>query len=381
MKLGLIGDHILDIYIYGNMTRVSPESPIPIFDIVKESHRPGGASNVFTNLRSMGINVNYHTNYHKFSVKRRFVCKGHILFRADLEEYTISEQTEYRFDKDVKTVILSDYNKGVLHHSKQIIKNLKKAGMFVVVDGKKPLSSYEGADIIKMNEDEYNLYNEPTESTLVITLGSKGVKIIEGVNTTQIPGSEVTVADVTGAGDVFLAAMVAFLEQGNALNKACEKANRLAALSVTKFGTYTITQEDMRKAEKKIVFTNGCFDVIHPGHVKYLSESKKLGDKLIVGLNSDRSVKALKGNDRPVHDEQSRKRVLESLECVDEVIIFDEDTPYQLIKNICPDIITKGSDYTSKDQVIGHDLADVVLIDYDEKFSTTKILEFKNGNR
>jgi D-beta-D-heptose 7-phosphate kinase/D-beta-D-heptose 1-phosphate adenosyltransferase len=274
-------------------------------------------------------------------------------------------------------VILSDYNKGVLHHSKAIVQSLKKAGMYVIVDGKKPLSAYEGADIIKMNEKEYELYNEPTSSTLVVTMGARGVKIIRGILTTEIPGNEVAVSDVTGAGDVFLAAMTLFLERGDTLNKACEKANELSALSVTKFGTYIITEEDVRKSDKKIIFTNGCFDVLHPGHVKYLQESRKLGDKLIVGLNSDRSVKALKGNDRPIHDEQSRKKVLESLECVDEVIIFDEDTPYELIKIISPDIITKGSDYTNKEQVVGNDLADVILIDYDEKFSTTKILEFK----
>lgn len=380
MKIGLIGDHISDVYIYGDMTRFSPESPIPIFDMVKEEHRPGGASNVFANLRSMDADVNYYTNSVKFSTKRRFVCGGHILFRVDHEEYTISEQTEYVFDDDVKTVILSDYNKGVLHHSKEIVNNLKKAGMFVIVDGKKPISSYEGADIIKMNESEYDVYNEPTDSTLVVTMGARGVKIIKGLITTEIPGNEVAVSDVTGAGDVFLAAMAVFLEQGNNINKACEKANYLAALSVTKFGTYAVTQEDIRKADKKVVFTNGCFDIIHPGHVKYLQESKRLGDKLIVGLNSDRSVKALKGDSRPIHDEQSRKKVLESLECVDEVIIFDEDTPYELIKMISPDLITKGSDYTSKEQVVGHDLADVALIDYDEKYSTTKILEFKNEN-
>ena len=146
-------------------------------------------------------------------------------------------------------------------------------------------------------------------------------------------------------------------------------------MSVGHFGTYTLTKDDIKTVEKKIVFTNGCFDILHKGHIDYLEKSKKLGDYLIVGLNSDASTKKLKGDDRPINKEQDRKRILEALKFVDEVIIFEEDTPYNLIKSIKPDIITKGGDYKTKEEVVGNDLSEIVLIPYVEGYSTTNILE------
>ena len=123
-----------------------------------------------------------------------------------------------------------------------------------------------------------------------------------------------------------------------------------------------------------IVFTNGCFDILHRGHIEYLKQSKKPGTYLIVGINSDNSVRRLKGENRPINNQWDRKSVLEELRCVDEVIIFDEDTPYNLIKKIRPDIITKGGDYKVED-VVGHDLAQTVIIPYIEGYSTSKILK------
>jgi D-beta-D-heptose 7-phosphate kinase/D-beta-D-heptose 1-phosphate adenosyltransferase len=134
-----------------------------------------------------------------------------------------------------------------------------------------------------------------------------------------------------------------------------------------------LTKEDIDKT--KVIFTNGCFDIIHRGHVDYLKKSKELGYKLIVGLNSDESIRRLKGSSRPINSEHDRKAVLESLGFVDTVIIFDEDTPYELIKELKPDIITKGGDYKSIKDVVGHDLAEVKIIPYVEGYSTTKILE------
>lgn len=391
MKIGLIGDHISDIYIYGKMKRFSPESPIPIFDIIKEEDRAGGASNVNNNLLNLGANVDYYYDALDYSVKKRYVCDGHIMFRCDEDKSSRVDPLEVEFPEETKYIILSDYNKGVLRSSQQLIHKLKQQGKFVIVDPKKSLVSYQGADIVKMNESEYERFNLHDGNyidslkfydigTYVITRANLGPLVITEDGITQLDGIDRDVADVTGAGDVFIAAMTFYLAKGDHIYEACDKANKLAALSVGHFGTYTLTEDDIKTVEKKIVFTNGCFDILHKGHIDYLEKSKKLGDYLIVGLNSDASTKKLKGDDRPINKEQDRKRILESLKFVDEVIIFEEDTPYDLIKAIKPDIITKGGDYKTKEEVVGNDLAEVVLIPYVEGYSTTNILEYLSND-
>jgi D-beta-D-heptose 7-phosphate kinase/D-beta-D-heptose 1-phosphate adenosyltransferase len=386
MKIGLIGDHISDIYIYGKMNRFSPESPIPIFDIIKEESRAGGASNVNNNLINLGAHVDYYYDALDYSVKKRYVCDNHIMFRVDEDKTSTADISQIEFPEETKYVILSDYNKGVLSKSQQLVHSLKEQGKIVIVDPKKSLVNYEGADIIKLNESEYHRfsmieggYQETRKfyniGILVITMGDKGVVIVSKDGIQTIPGESKQVSDVTGAGDVFIAAMTYYLAKGKSIYNACELANKLAALSVCKFGTYTLTPEDVRSVEKKVVFTNGCFDFIHRGHVTYLEKSKELGDYLIIGLNSDDSVKRLKGENKPYNNQDDRKKVLESLKCVDEVIIFDEDTPYDLIKRIQPDIITKGGDYKTKEEVVGNDIANVELIPFLEGYSTTKMVE------
>lgn len=388
MKIGLIGDHIMDIYIYGKMTRFSPESPIPIFDITHTEGRSGGASNVYNNLKVLGAQVDYHFDDQDYCVKKRYVCDGHIMFRVDEDKTSTIDSCLAEFSEDTKYVILSDYGKGVLSDSSEVIDKLKQNGKIVIVDPKRHISHYEGADIVKMNEKEYYQFCPQGKGalkyydigTFVITLGGKGVRIINENGDTTIPGLGLQVSDVTGAGDVFIAAMTYYLAKGKDIYQACDIANKYAAKSVTKFGTYTITEEDKREIEGKIIFTNGCFDILHRGHIEYLQKSKKLGTKLIVALNSDESVARLKGTVRPHNKQEDRKRVLEALDCVDEVIIFNGDTPYEIIKDLKPDIITKGGDYTSKEQVIGHDLAEVVLIPFVDGYSTTKTLEHMNGD-
>jgi len=388
MKIGLIGDHILDVYIYGKMNRFSPESPIPIFDVIREESRSGGASNVNSNLTKLGAYVDYHFDGSNFSIKKRYVCDNHIIFRCDEDKTSSVNPLDIKFSKETKYVILSDYNKGVLRNSQKLIQNLKQQGKIVIVDPKKSLVNYEGADIVKLNEEEYFRYSMIEDDgdiqktrkfynigTLVITRGSRGPIIANDEGVTQLEGIEKDVADVTGAGDVFIASMTYYLASGKSIYKACEWANKLASLSVSHFGTYTITQEDIKSIEEKVVFTNGCFDILHKGHIDYLRKSKALGDKLIVGLNSDESVKKLKGMCRPVNKQEDRKAVLEALEFVDGVVIFHSDTPYELIKHIEPDIITKGGDYKTKEEVVGNDLAEVVIIPFTDGYSTTNILE------
>ncbi len=225
----------------------------------------------------------------------------------------------------------------------------------------------------------------------------------------EIPTIAKEVYDVTGAGDTVLASLGYFLKENDSIVDAMHFANSAAAVVVSKVGSATVTLEeieevkrkidnsvdykivslekiehiakDLKKHNKKIVFTNGCFDILHIGHVKYLQKAKTLGDKLIVGVNSNSSVKNLKGEDRPINDEYDRAYLLASLEVVDYVVIFEEDTPYNLIKKIKPDVLVKGKDYENK-EVVGSDLVkEVKLIEFVDGKSTTNIIKkIKDSN-
>lgn len=376
--ISVLGDYIEDIYIFGKVDRISPESPNVIFENIRTAVKEGGAGNVYNNLAALGESAQLFCS--KNSKKTRYVCDNYIMFRADEEIYEINEKTD--FDINSQYVILSDYNKGFLHHSQKIIDNLLKRNCKIIVDPKKNLDHYQNASIIKLNEKELKLYGNgytPNQlrtkyniETIVTTLANKGVHICSSEYEGNIETEVHQVADVTGAGDVFIASLTYYLNKGCTILESCQKATRLASISVTKFGTYVLTKEDILK--NNIVFTNGCFDILHKGHVDYLKKSKQLGYKLIVGLNSDESVKKLKGSSRPVNNQNDRKTVLESLDCVDEVIIFEEETPINLIKQIKPDIITKGGDY-EKHEVVGNELAEVIIIPFLKNYSTTRILE------
>lgn len=385
MKIGLIGDYIKDYYIYGKYTKISQESPIPVFLEDNFEFRFGGSGNVEANLIALGAEVeHHHCNEEYMSEKVRYVVDNHIVFRADNETYVRNDKSDFKFSDDIKYVILSDYNKGFIHDPRSVIRNLKKAGKFVIVDPKKPLDAYTGSDILKLNQDELMKYGFGEDAqeirkrlgckALIITRGREGVVVYDDIGDYYINTANHQVSDVTGAGDVFIASFTFYLAKGESIKDAAIKATKLASLSVTKFGTYTLTDQDIRTVTPKIVFTNGCFDILHKGHIDYLQKSKALGDKLIVGLNSDRSIRKLKGLCRPINNQDDRKTVLESLDCVDEVIIFDDETPYNLIKKIKPSLITKGGDYTV-DTVVGNDLAEVVIVPLVEGYSTTKILE------
>jgi D-beta-D-heptose 7-phosphate kinase/D-beta-D-heptose 1-phosphate adenosyltransferase len=381
--IAVIGDYIEDIYIYGTVDRISPESPIPVFKSKTTEFRSGGAGNVYENLQALGSDTEIFASFN--SKKTRFVCDNHIMFRSDEEEYIPNQDIDFPVNPDY--VILSDYNKGFLHHSQLIVDNFIKKGSKVIVDPKKPIDNYKNSSIIKLNQkelEEYGFGNTPFQlrklfniGSIVVTKGENGVYISSDDFEGEISTDKHPVSDVTGAGDVFIAAMTHYLSIGNNLYDACSKAVRLASISVTKFGTYVLSKENI--AKNSVVFTNGCFDILHRGHIEYLKESRKLGYKLIVGLNSDESIKRLKGEQRPINNQKDRKAVLEALDCVDEVIIFNEDTPYELIKKLKPDIITKGGDY-KPEEVVGNDLTKVVIIPFVKGYSTTKTLEHLNAD-
>ena len=375
-KVLIIGDVIIDRYIYGTSERISPEAPVPVVKYLREVETLGGAGLVYENLKSLGIDVTLFETNQPHSIKTRIICDGHYITRIDddkdansgvmLDEVLCSDFAEYDY------VILSDYDKGVLDNAKQIITHINSYGCKVIVDPKRYAHDYEGAWLVKPNRSEYTKFEfDEWQGNIITTDAGHSVHAtIDNIEYT-IPVEQVEVSDVTGAGDCFLAAFVYGLTKGYDYQKSIEFAVRGSTEAVTHVGTYILTEKDL---QKRVIFTNGCFDILHKGHLTLLKEARSLGDKLIVGLNNDVSVKRLKGNDRPFNDITTRKEQLELIPYVDEVVIFDEDTPYNLIKNIKPDLIVKGGDYTVE-EIVGHDLAPVHIVPTIKGYSTTKILE------
>ena len=377
MKVLVIGDIIIDKYIYGTSTRLSPEAPVPVITYQREVETVGGAGLVYENLKSLGVNTTLYDYKQPKSIKTRVMCDGHYVARIDNDQtadgYEILENLQKTIDfKKYNYVILSDYNKGVLDFAEQIVQLANQAGCRVIVDPKRQASAYTGAWLVKPNSKEFEdlLFTKWLGNIITTNAANPVIAQINGEYYT-ISTVPVEVADVTGAGDCFLAAFVYGLTRGYEYQKCLELAVKGSTESVKHRGTYVLKVEDI---EERIVFTNGVFDILHQGHLKLLSEAYTLGTTLIVGINSDASVKRLKGNDRPINDQQKRKSQLEMLPWVSEVIIFDEDTPYELIKHIKPHLIVKGGDYTT-DTVVGNDLAEVHIVSTLEGFSTTKIIE------
>lgn len=300
-------------------------------------------------------------------------------------------------------VLLSDYAKGVLSKTlcEQVIQRCRALGIPVLVDPKGlDYSKYRGATALTPNKREtaevckIDIRDDPallaaaadlraalSLDFLAVTRGEEGISIIEAEQTQHIAASAKQVFDVSGAGDTVIATLAAGLIAGLSHSDALQLANIAAGIVVGKVGTVPISYEELldellvqttsaqagkiydftglktqierwRSNGERIVFTNGCFDLLHAGHVVYLEAARKMGDRLVLGLNTDRSVRALKGDSRPVVNEADRARVLAALESVDAVILFDDDTPLNLIKTIRPDVLAKGSDY-SEEQVVG----------------------------
>jgi len=346
------------------------------------------------------------------------------------ESNSLSTSIKKAISDKPSIVVLSDYAKGLLSASacKEIIELCKQAHIPVLVDPKgKDYSKYKGATALTPNKRETaeacgvgiddndallaaasDLRKKLDLEFLAVTRGEEGISLISENSSSHLPATARQVFDVSGAGDTVIATLAAGLLAGLDFSRALQLANIAAGVVVGKVGTVPITREELlhelvsqhshTQAEKvcdlkdlilrvnswrsqgqRVVFTNGCFDLLHAGHVTYLEAAKKSGDKLVLGLNTDRSVSALKGPNRPVIHEQDRARVLAALEAVDAVVLFDEDTPLELIKAIHPDIIVKGSDY-SEDQVVGGKEVKswggkIVLIDVVEGRSTSNIIK------
>ena len=376
MKVLVIGDVIVDKYIYGTSDRLSPEAPVPVVRHQTTFERSGGAGNLYGNLKSLGVDVELLDLSQPKCIKTRVFCDGHYVTRIDQDYQTDSLdvlETIERMDfSQYAYVVLSDYAKGVLFESKKIIAHINKFGCKIIVDPKQPANYYEGAWLVKPNMKEEGEYGFAVHfPNHIVTDASGPVRArIDKTNYTVHP-KQVDVSDVTGAGDCFLAAFVYALTLGKDYRTCLEIAVKGATESVKHIGTYILKPKDLHEV---VVFTNGVFDILHKGHFELLKQARSLGTKLVVGINSDASVKRLKGESRPINSELTRIEQLESLPWVDEVFVFNDDTPYNLIKRLKPDLIVKGGDYTVE-TVVGNDLALVHIVPTVEGYSTTRIIE------
>jgi D-beta-D-heptose 7-phosphate kinase/D-beta-D-heptose 1-phosphate adenosyltransferase len=376
MKVLVIGDIIIDKYITGTSTRLSPEAPVPVVSQQDSWEQWGGAYLVYLNLMNLQVDVEMLDLSSPKCVKTRVLCDGHYVTRID-QDYKTDGTTALNeiYKKDFSAydvVILSDYNKGVLEYSQQIIEHINKYDCKIIVDPKRHFSCYDGAWLVKPNRKEFEElgFTNWTGNIIITAASDPTIAQIDSEYYT-IETDPVEVNDVTGAGDCFLATFVYGMSQGKNYEDCLKLAVKGATESVKHTGTYVVKPEDL---QYRTIFTNGVFDILHRGHLTLLKQAHELGEKLVVGINSDASTKRLKGDSRPINTEQTRKEQLEILSWVDEVVVFDEDTPYELIKKLNPDMIVKGGDYTVE-QVVGHDIVPVKIIPTVEGFSTTSIIE------
>ena len=466
-KAACIGDLMVDQFVYGEVSRVSPHAPIAVLLRQTESVNLGAAGNVARNVCALGAEavlagvVGDDAMAHEATrlvdeieglhgelvtqvarptaLKTRFVAAGQQLLRVDHEDRSaIDRQTEERLTAAITdsaagcgVILLSDYGKGCVTDAVIAACHAasKAHGAPLVVDSKATAYDRYGAvDLIKPNAAELAAVTGlPAETdgevelalrqllelcqakAVLVTRGPRGASLmVRGELVWHAPGYARPVFDASGAGDTTFAALGVALAVGASLKEAVSFAMLAAGLSVAKPGTAVATPAELMDAVRqiergpadaklatpermrreiatwrqhglKVGFTNGCFDILHRGHVAYLAQARDWCDRLVVGLNSDRSVRALKGEGRPINDLESRALVLSGLGSVDLVVAFDEDTPVVLIEAARPDVLVKGADY-AKEEVVGHELVEswggeVKLAPIIEGYSTTAAIE------
>lgn len=461
-----IGDVMLDQFVRGSISRISPEAPVPVLHITDKDRVLGGAGNVVRNLEALGSHVTFisivgedrngdciqyllnaspnidaHLVIDKkrlTTTKTRFIATNQQILRADDEQtlpLTKAQENEIftLFKGHLEghdLVVLSDYAKGLFSFAllQSLIQESRAHKKPILVDPKgKNYQHYKGATLLTPNRKELSeatLLPTHTDEELlaaaqhiikacdfeamIVTRGPEGMSLVNASGHHEhLPTTALEIFDVSGAGDTVIATLATTIAAGGSLLEAMQLANAAAGLVVAKVGTAVVHQEELiavlhhqelESHEKKIVswqsaqditqkwkrrghrvvFTNGCFDLIHPGHVSLLSKARKAGDRLVVGLNTDNSVKRFKGETRPIQEEMARALVLASLASVDLVVMFDQDGPLELIETLKPDVLVKGADYTI-DQVWGATFVqsyggEVLLIDLVEGQSTTGIV-------
>ena len=460
-KILVVGDLMIDHYLWGSSERISPEAPVPVVNVDSESTVLGGAGNVINNLNALGAmvdvisvigecetskelkdllcDIKIETQYlitqknRVTSKKSRIIAAQQQVVRYDRESTSeINNKSQVAILKVFKKIVnnydvilLSDYGKGVLTFelTQSLISIANENKKKLLVDPKGlDYSKYKGAYLLTPNKKEAseatNIIIKDNESLTqsirilkdqidltvsLITLSEKGVAIFD--NELRIhPTVAREVFDVTGAGDTILASLGFAISCNKDIDEAIKFANLASGVVVGKIGSATATLNEiieyesslnkstsdehiktwdeissiiseLKNNDKKIVFTNGCFDILHIGHVKYLEKAKNFGDILILGLNSDDSTHRLKGKNRPINTQDDRAYILASLEVVDYVVIFNEDTPLDLIKLIKPDVLVKGGDYEDK-EVVGQDIAkELKLVQFIDAKSTSKMIK------
>ena len=452
----VLGDVMLDRYVSGEVSRISPEAPIPVLRVTGSRASLGGAANVAHNVAAMGARAIligvvgadqagaeierlvataggdidarlFATSRRPTTVKTRFIRGSHQLLRVDDEavdplDNDSAAEVRQRFERalpECDIVVLSDYAKGVLCHGvlEPVISLARTARRPVIADPKREsFHAYQNVTILTPNAHEVTqatgidasdddgaeaaariaLDTAACEAVLV-TRSENGLTLVRrGMPAFHLPTRVREVSDVSGAGDTFVAALAAALACDADLVKATHLANIAAGIAVSRPGTAVVSGRDLaeelrrrnlvtsdekvmeleaalqqiaewRRHGLRVGFTNGCFDLIHPGHVSLLAQARAACDRLVVALNTDASVKRLKGPDRPIQDEAARASVLSSLTSVDLVVPFAEDTPLSLIEVIRPDVLVKGADYTPE-QVVGAEIVrrnggQVLLVD------------------
>lgn len=420
----VVGDVMLDRYLFGSTGRISPEAPVPVVHVNQTENRPGGAANVAVNLASLGVATRLVGTVGRdaaadtlqavlnqcdvacdFSraddrptiTKTRVQSRGQQLIRLDEENAAVmrGEEIVAALSQSLNgagAVVLSDYGKGTLSNVGELITQCRDAGIPVLVDPKgDDFGKYRGASLMTPNQAEFEavagscetddelvnrgrkMIDELDLAALLVTRSEKGMLLLEsGAEPLFLSTQAREVYDVTGAGDTVIATLAGSLASGQDLASAAALANLAAGLVVRKIGVASVTPGEIRVAlhqrgqggrglldadelqaivaesrgrNERIIMTNGCFDVLHAGHVSYLEEAKSLGDRLIVAVNDDDSVRRLKGESRPINALDDRLLVLAGLAAVDWVVSFSEDTPAHLIEKILPDVLVKGGDY------------------------------------
>jgi D-beta-D-heptose 7-phosphate kinase/D-beta-D-heptose 1-phosphate adenosyltransferase len=471
-----IGDLMLDEFVYGEVSRISPEAPAPVIAVQRSETNVGGAGNVARNIAALGARCVFvgligddvtgkalQAELEKepqiepvlivdparpTTRKARFVSEHfstHML-RADWElAAPASDDIEDRLIAAavaalprVDIVLLSDYAKGVLTARVigEVIAAARKLGKRVIVDPKSAnFAIYRGATLLTPNRKEFaeatrrridgdadiaaaaaEALRVADAEAVLVTRSEHGMTLAHRDGALiHVPAQPAKVRDVSGAGDTVVAVLSVALAAAADWDSALRLATAAAAVAVSKPGTATVSLKELRRkilpeaslaAEEKIAlttadldarvaewraqglrvgFTNGCFDILHPGHVRVVTQARAACDRLIVGLNSDASVRRLKGPERPVQDERARAEVLAALEAVDLVAIFEQDTPLELITRIKPSVLVKGGDYT-REQVVGHEVVaanggEVVLVDILPGHSTTSLVQRARDKR
>ena len=462
----VIGDLMLDEYLWGRAERISPEAPVQVVEVTREDLRLGGAGNVVNNLAALGCSVSvcsvigsdengallrhafeakgvdleglFEDPERRTSKKTRVIAANQQIVRIDREtKAAIGEASETALlvylsahCSNFDVIIVSDYLKGVLTPVvlSAVCRAGRDLGIPVVVDPKgSDYGKYRGASLLTPNRKEAEIASgiaitdpEGLElaaaklladlglDALLITRSEAGMSLFPAQGAAvHIPTVAREVFDVTGAGDTVISVLSLGLACGLSHADSAWVANVAAGIAVGKLGTSTVSPQEIvaevghglkdsdskiknldvlahiiaqeRTRGKQVVFTNGCFDLLHVGHVKYLQKARGLGDLLVVGLNSDASVRRLKGEHRPLIEESERAHILAALDCIDFVVIFDEDTPLAVIKALAPAVLVKGADY-SVEEVVGRELVEagggrVELVQFVDGRSTSRIID------